>query len=99
MRRSVEDCIRNCDACQRRKETREFIAPMGNPEMLVDPFQITSMDITVPYPLTPLRHKYILTFIDHFTKFVEAFAIPDYLTHTCARIYATQIMTIHGSGS
>jgi len=35
------------------------------------------MDITGPYPLTPRRNKYILTFIDHFTKYAEAFAISD----------------------
>jgi len=99
MRRSVEDYIRKYDACQRRKENLEFIAPLGDPEMPVAPFQITSMDITGPYPLTPRRKKYILTFIDHFTKFVEAFAIPDQSAQTCARIYATQIVTRHGSGS
>jgi len=99
MRRSVEDYIRKCDACQRRKENCEFIAPLGDPEMRVAPFQITSMDITGPYPLTPRRNKYILTFIDHFTKFVVAFAIPDQSAQTCARIYATQIVTRHGSGS
>jgi len=57
------------------------------------------MGITGPYPLTPLRNKYILTFIDHFTKFVEAFAIPDQSAQTCARIYATHIVTRHGSVS
>jgi len=67
--------------------------------MTVTPFHITSMDIMGPYPLTPRRNKYILTFIDHFTKFVEAFAIPDQSAQTCARIYATQIVTRHGSGS
>ena len=99
MRRSVEEYIRKCDACQRRKENCEFIAPLGDPEMPVAPFQITSMDITGPYPLTPRRNKYILTFIYHFTKYVEAFAIPDQSAQTCARIYATQIVTRHGSGS
>jgi len=99
MRRPVEDYIRKCDACQRRKENREFIAPLGDPEMPVASFQITSMDITGLYPLTPRRNKHILTFIDHFTEFVEAFAIPDQSAQTCARIYATQIVTRHGSGS
>ena len=99
MRNSVEDYIRKCGTCQRRKEYREFIAPLGDPEMPVASFQITSMDITGLYPLTPRRNKHILTFIDHFTEFVEAFAIPDQSAQTCARIYATQIVTRHGSGS
>jgi hypothetical protein len=57
------------------------------------------MDITGPYPATPRKNKYLLKFIDHFTKYVEAFAIPDQTAETCARVYATQIITRHGTGS
>jgi transposase InsO family protein len=71
----------------------------ARPRNAGSPFQITSMDIIGPYPLTPRRNKYIITFIDHITKFVEAFAIPDQSAQTCARIYATEIVTRHGSGS
>ena len=46
-----------------------------------------------------MKNKYILTFIDHFTKYVEAFPIPDQTAETCARVYATQIVTRHGTGS
>ena len=35
----------------------------------------------------------------HFTKYVEAFPIPDQTAKTCARIYVTQIVTRHGTGS
>ena len=62
-------------------------------------FQITSRDITVPYPLTPRRNKYLLTFIDHFSKFAEAFAIPEQTAEVCARLYAREIFTRHGTGS
>ena len=41
----------------------------------------------------------MLTFIDHFTKYVEAFAVTDVSEETCARIYATQFTARHGSGS
>jgi len=41
----------------------------------------------------------LLTFIDHFTKYVEAFPITDVSAETCARIYATQIIARHGIGS
>jgi hypothetical protein len=53
MRRSIEEYIKGCDGCQRRKEDREFKAPLGEVEVPVVPFQVTSMDITGPYPLTP----------------------------------------------
>jgi len=57
------------------------------------------MDITGPYPVTPKGNKYLLTFIEHFTKHVEAYPLKDQTAESCARIYATQIVTRHGSGS
>ena len=57
------------------------------------------MDITGPYPVTPRGNKYLLTFIDHFTKYVEAYPMKDQTAESCARIYVTQIVTRHGSGS
>jgi len=81
------------------KEDREFLAPLGEVKEPSAPFQVTSVDITGPY-LTPQRkNKYLLTFIDHFTIYVEAFPIPDQSAETCGRVYATQIVTRHGTGS
>ena len=36
------------------------------------PFEVNSIDVTGPYPLTPKKNKY-LTFVDHFTRYVEAY--------------------------
>ena len=69
MRRSVEEYIQKCDPCQKQKEGREFRAPLLEVEMPTTPFEVTSMGITGPYPVTPRGNKYLLTFIDHFTKY------------------------------
>jgi len=52
------------------------------------------MDITGPYLKTPRGNKYLLTFVCHLTKYVEAFPIPDQTAEVCARVYATQIVTV-----
>jgi len=44
-------------------------------------------------------NKCILTFTDHFSKYVEAFAIEDQTAETCARVYATQIVSRYGTGA
>jgi hypothetical protein len=91
--------VRRCHKCQTRKGKQEFRAPLGEVETSSEPFQVTSIDITGPYPTTPRKKRYLITFIDHFTKFVEAFAILDIAAETCARVYATQIVSRYGSGS
>jgi transposase InsO family protein len=48
---------------------------------------------------TPRENRYLLTFIDHFPKYVAAFPIADQSAETCAKIYATQIVARLGSGS
>jgi len=80
-------------------EDRKFTALLGEIGNPVDPFQIISMDITGPYPLTPRKNKYLLTFIDNFTKYVEAFRIQNQTADSCARVYVSQIVTRLGSGS
>ena len=99
MRKSVEDFAKSCEMCQRQKWNREFVAPLGEAEEPTASFLVTSLDITGPYVTTSRGNKYLLTFIDHFTKYVEAFPIPDRTAETCARIYATQIVTRNGTGS
>jgi len=70
MRRSVVEYTQKCDPCQKRKKDREFRAPLAEVEMSTTPFEVTSMGITGPSPVTPRGYKYLLTFIDHFTKYV-----------------------------
>jgi len=48
MRKAIEDYVRKCDLCQRRKGTREFVAPLGEFQEPTAPFQLTAMDITGP---------------------------------------------------
>jgi len=99
MRQSIERYVKSCDPCQRRKENREFVAPLGNTEKPSVPFQVTHIDVTGPYPVTQRGNKFLLTFIDGFSKYVEAFAMVDQTGESWARIYESQIVTRHGSGS
>ena len=91
--------IKKGDTCRLRKENREFTAPLGESENPVAPFHISSTHITGTYPLTPRRNKYLLTFIHHFKNYVEAFPIPNQTVENCTRVYASQIVTTHGTGS
>jgi hypothetical protein len=51
--RTIEEFISECDACQRGKGDRELTAPLGCLGEPQAPFEMVSMDITGPYPVTP----------------------------------------------
>ena len=73
--------------------------PLGQLEEPTAPFHVTSLDVTGPHPRTPRANRHLLTFIDHFSKSVEAFPVPDQTAETFAQVYATQVVTRHGTGS
>jgi hypothetical protein len=81
------------------KARHEFKAPLGNADEPTEPFQITSMDMAGSYCLAPSKNEYLLTFVDHFTKFAEDFLFPDRSAETYVSVSATQIIARHESES
>ena len=91
MRKSTEDY-------QRRKEDREFVAPLGEVAEPTAPFQVTSLDITDPYFMNPRKNKYLLTFTDHYAmlRLSPSRTKPQKDVPECTQ---PQIIARHGTGS
>ena len=54
------------------------------------------MDIMGPYPMTARRNRYILVISDIFSKWVEAYAIPDQTAETVAKVLMNEYMVRYG---
>ena len=78
MREDIGLWIANCQTCGAVKLPSLGTLPTGAP---VDRL---ATDILGPLPVTPGGNRYILTFTDYFSKWVEIFAIPDQTTSMCA---------------
>ena len=84
MARDVRSFIRQCNTCSRRKQ------PVGKKKAPLQQYQVggpmerIALDILGPLPETPDGNIYILVVGDYFTKFVEAYALPDQTAETVA---------------
>jgi transposase InsO family protein len=86
MKREIEEYVRKCKSCQINKLLGpRNRAPMEITTTAEHPFEKCSLDIVGPLPETTKGNKYILTFQDDLSKFVNAIPIPQQDAETVAR--------------
>ena len=65
--------------------------------MLVgEPWERIGIDVTGPHPKSAKGNVYILTMIDHFTKWVEIFPMRNQEAATVARLLVDKVFCVHG---
>lgn len=98
MRRDIIKFCTECHSCCQRKTSPHMRSALLQrfPDVS-EPFERTNMDIVGPLVTTRNNNKYILTFQDYFTKYVEAIPIPDQKAETIAKIFVTHIIVRHGT--
>lgn len=77
-----------------RKPNPPYRAPLIN-FVPSEPLQLVFADIT-ELPMTSKGNRYILVIIDHFTKYVNMYAMPDQTALTVAKIIFEKYVTQHG---
>jgi hypothetical protein len=93
LRGDVSAFIKQCEACAKRKAGRRAIAPLGEALEFLD---VVSLDVIGPLPVTNRGSKYLLPFVDHFTRFCDAIPIARQDTETIVRAFVTKIITQFG---
>ena len=81
----VRDWCKNCAICASRKNpTPRARAPLKN-VITGYPMQLVAMDIVGPFPESPAGNTYILVIADYFTRWTEAYALPNQEATTVAK--------------
>jgi len=75
--------IRECTSCQKVKAIKQITRAPLQPILTSRPLELVAMDITGPLPKTKSNKDHFT--VDHFTKFVKAYAIEDQTANTVAR--------------
>ena len=96
-RKDIREWCEKCMDCASRKSPkRKRRGSMGTIKA-VYPFQIIAMDILGPLPSTKLGNKYVLVIGDYFTKWTEAYPMPDMEAVTVAGILVNQFICRFGT--
>ena len=96
MRKDIELWCQNCDACQRRNlrmgsaKVPLYQVPVGAP------FDRIAMDILSFTETTASGNKCVLVVSDYFTKWAEAYALPDHYSSTIAHVLVTEFFCRYG---
>jgi len=93
----VEDWCRQCEKCTKRKSPQTNArAPLVS-SCSGYPFERIAIDIMGPLPVTESGNKYILVVGDYFTKWKEAFPIPNQEARTVAEKLVKEIIARYGA--
>ena len=94
--RDVRRWCRQCDLCSSRKgPSKRPRAPMKAYNVGA-PLERIAIDITGPLPKTDAGNRYVLVVADYFTKWTEAYAIPDQEAGTVAKKLVEEFVARYG---
>ena len=83
-RKDVNDWCRRCDLCSARKGPKRRQHGAAGVYVVGAPMERVAVDIMGPLPLTDRGNRYLLVVMDYFTKWPEAYPLPDQEASTIA---------------
>jgi transposase InsO family protein len=97
MKSAVRDWIRTCPKCGARKRPQKTSRAPLNTYRVGAPMDRLSSDILGPFPVSERSNRYILVVMDNFSKWVEAYPIPDFTAETVARTIVYEFISRFGN--
>jgi len=93
----VKRVLRECAPCAQYHRGSQPRQTALNPFPCGEPFECLSLDITGKHPRSSRGNEYILTVMDGFTKWADAFPIINHTALNVARILVQQVFSRFGT--
>ena len=85
-----------CPQCSKYHKPRPKHQGALQPLQTGEPWERLSIDITGPHPVSSRGNVYILSVIDHFSKWVELFPMKNQEASTVAKLLVDRVFCTHG---
>ena len=96
-RQSVDKWCGECAVCASRKNPPKTRRAPLKKYQVGEPMERVAMDITGPWPVSQSGNRYTLVVSDYFTKWAEAYPIPDQEAKTVAEVFVNQFVARFGT--
>ena len=97
MQTDIKNWVKECTTCQAYAKVQRHKMGKMAPIIVRNPFEVMGMDIVTGLPSTSKGNRSIIVFTDYYTKWVEAFAIPDETALMIAKKLIKGILSRHGA--
>jgi len=88
--------VKSCLSCVKRKTSRNWNQGLTEPTLAHHPFQVVGIDLVGKCLETATGNKWILTIIDHFTRWPIAIPLPNRKATTIAQALYKHLICEHG---
>ena len=95
LKATVAEYVGRCVDCLRRKPPQPRLGLMGG-QPPQKPWHTVAMDFCGPYIKSEVGNRFVLVFVDQFTKWVELVPLPDSTAATVVRCFYERIVCRHG---
>jgi len=97
LQKDVEYWWRCCQDCAESKSPSSTARGLLIPSQVGYPMERVALDLFGPLPVTKHGNKYILVVTDYFTRWVEAYSLPNQEATTMARVLVNEWISRYGA--
>ena len=94
--KDVQQHIRQCVACQHRKTSHRLPKFLVGHRPVTRPFQVVAIDL-VEYKASADKYRYVMSVIDHLTRFLVLAPLKDKTMATVARTLVDRVFSVFGT--